>query len=244
MVFQETRDLILNYITERKGKATKNDVIRYMENDVPEKFRISKETTRKELDLMERSEKLTVMRGDGDRKGQSHKLLINDKDSYNQIYQKLCEIENFMSKMESAINEYRDEKITKDDTWLDQDTTIVTSYDVSFTLILRVLLLVISDAVYDEKDSQILYDKVVRLMLRLNKQCRFYHIEGDIEAAQTDLLNIIRHLEKFVLIPEYIKDKPSNSSLSKEMISNIEDFIRNFLQIEAELYKKTINPND
>jgi hypothetical protein len=81
-------------------------------------------------------------------------------------------------------------------------------------------------------------------MLSLNKQCRFYHVEGDIEAAQTDLLNIIRDLEKFVLIPEYIKDKPSNSSLSKEMISNIEDFIRNFLQIEAELYKKTINPND
>jgi len=243
MVFQETIDLILDYIGERKGKATKNDVIRYVDNDVPEKFRISKETTRKVLDFMERSDKITVMRGGGDRKGQSHKLLINAKDSYNRIYRKLSEIENFMSKMESAINEYRDKKITKEELWEDQDMTVVTSYDDSFTLILRALLLGISDAVHDEKDSQVLYDKVVRLMLRLNKQCRFYHVEDDIEATQTDLLNIIRTLEKFVLIPEYIKDKPSNSRLSREMISNIEDFIRNFLQIEAELFKKTVKPN-
>ncbi len=82
---KESKQIILNYIREQKGEVTKNDVVRYMEsNKVRAQDRTSRKTTLsliEELDSPPRKGPIMVTKGE--RQGQSHKLVYNDKNNLN-----------------------------------------------------------------------------------------------------------------------------------------------------------------
>lgn len=78
----ETKKLLLQYVKKCGGKATKSEVERYMmSKDVPERYRISRITTRKVVDEFEDYGSIIVKKGQ--RTGQSHKLEFNEKDHFN-----------------------------------------------------------------------------------------------------------------------------------------------------------------
>jgi len=81
--------MIRRYIIISGGKITKNDVVRYMtaSNDIPEEYKTSRVTTLTIIDEFEVSGIIKVMKGK--RKGQSHHLIINDKNEYNSLIKEI-----------------------------------------------------------------------------------------------------------------------------------------------------------
>jgi hypothetical protein len=94
MVKQQSSNLIRQYIIDREGKATKSEVVKFMQNDVPEDLKLSRDTTIKVIDNME-----NIVVSKGDRRGQGHKLLIEEKGDFNQIISELSEIEATIDSM-------------------------------------------------------------------------------------------------------------------------------------------------
>ena len=93
LVFQESKDIILNYIIECKGKASKNNVRVFMEESkdplgivrikIPEEFRTSNVTTLGIIKELEDDDRIKVLKGK--RHGQSHLLIFNYESEFKKI---------------------------------------------------------------------------------------------------------------------------------------------------------------
>jgi len=91
MVLQESKELIVEYIKKRNGQANKNDVARYMEDEVKkEEYRTSRMTTYGILKELEEAKRIRAVKSA--RKGQSHKLIYNDRNDYDQIAEQITNI--------------------------------------------------------------------------------------------------------------------------------------------------------
>jgi hypothetical protein len=95
MVTRESNDLIRDFIISREGSATKRQVAYYMQNDVPENLRLSYETV---IKVIENMQDVRVL--EGKRRGQGHKLLIEDKKEFNSIHKELSFLEDFIERMD------------------------------------------------------------------------------------------------------------------------------------------------
>jgi hypothetical protein len=108
MVSKKIEAKILDYIEERRGLATENDVIRYVDED------LSRPPTLKFIDKLESERKINIRRG---RKGQRHYLSINDKSRFNQIKKQLSSFEKLIKETNLCLqrcNEEINEEISKE----------------------------------------------------------------------------------------------------------------------------------
>ncbi len=168
MPSQESKEIILKYIIERRGKATKNNVVDYMNSkDVPGEFRTSRMTTLDIIDELESDDRINVLKGE--RKGQSHYLIFNHESEFYQIDQELSKIEKVIDRLPEVV-----EKTVKTHKGLTRDL----SMEIGMWNLLD--LLDRTSKIPIEKDAQILYKKIIKLMLTLNykRNKRFLILQG------------------------------------------------------------------
>lgn len=90
MVFQESKELIIEYVKKRDGEATKNNVAKYMEKVKQEQYRTSRMTTYVLLKELEEAKRIRAVKGA--RTGQSHNLIYNDRSDFDQIANQITNI--------------------------------------------------------------------------------------------------------------------------------------------------------
>lgn len=172
MVRKESMELIRNYIISREGKATMREVVNYMQNEVPENFKLSRDTVIKQIKNMES----LVITG-GERQGRAYKLLIDDKKEFNRIQKRLSSIENSIDarqendKMENKGKESFSKNKTKKGFTSSEpfDTNFEYQFVITGLILLLRSLLLINERVKSQKDSQILNDRLIKIMQKLAK---------------------------------------------------------------------------
>jgi|GEM_PF-1442411 len=236
MVNRESIDLIRKYIIEQEGKATKSQVVRYMENDVPEKLRLSRDTTIRTIENMP-----NVIISEGKRRGQAHRLLIEDKKQFNRINKELTEIEaiiNSMSVPMRTLNSLgvQDPRSNVPDRWYLQGLSdkFIGPYVDSIGYMLEVLLVQISNEINSQKDAWTLYKEIIELKLKLNEQHSMFEGEGEKNLYLTNNAMIQFYSQDLKEIDEedlnYAKKYGVPiKSLVKDLITKIHDFKARFL---------------
>jgi len=96
-VNQESTEIILKYIEKHSGRITKNNVVKYMENILPEEKRISRVPTFEIINELEGGDRIIVKRGK--RQGQSHILFFNDKSDFDRINRELSHYAELIKKV-------------------------------------------------------------------------------------------------------------------------------------------------
>ncbi len=94
MVLQEIKDLIVNYIRDCDGKATKNKVADYMTTAAPQKYSISKVTTLGVIKELEESGRIKISKGE--RSGQSHYLSVVNESWFDRLTEQIENIGTFL----------------------------------------------------------------------------------------------------------------------------------------------------
>jgi hypothetical protein len=171
MVSQDSKDLIKKYIIDREGKATKSEVAKYMQNDVPVHLRLSRDTVMKLIDNME-----NLIISKGERRGQGHRLLIADKKEFNRINDQLLRIEIFMNDIYEEFlirfNQDISERPLGTVLGLQEIIKFISVIEYSFHGIVLFILQDIFHKIESEKDKQALYNRVIQLMLKLSHLSR------------------------------------------------------------------------
>ena len=207
---EDRRKKILSFIQEQPG-IIKADVIRYMERNGS-----SIMTTHGIIiDLIK--EGLIIERKDKPN-SQVHHLYINDENQFNIVDKKITQVHNFIGslykKMKVAEN---DEKLDLFGDWFVE--VVSNMLNVSPSL----LFLVSQKTIHSERDRQILYSKIVNLMLEINTFIEQLNIIGITLSKMMDQLKDIRRWNEFH--PDYI---PINNNLKEIMLDFKKDINRHF----------------
>jgi hypothetical protein len=178
---------ILEYV-KNNSEQTENQIV----NAMHKKKICSKVTTLKKIDeLIVKNEIKDLLK-----QGESgfHKYIINNENEFNLINDKLLQIENFMSEVyEKFLNQFKQNFTPR------PAGTVLAVEEVSkfnslieycFHGIVLFLLQDIFSKVESEKDKQILYDRVIRLMLKLSHLRQ----KGRVEFFSKQIM----HLETFI----------------------------------------------
>jgi hypothetical protein len=145
-----------------------------MQNDVPDNLKLSRDTTIKVIDNME-----SVIVSKGERRGQGHRLLIEDKTQFNRIHAELSEIETIIDSMSESMKKFKsisgfdlksisqvsDRRILKK-----LANKFVYPYLGSFGYILETLLVLTTNNIQSQKDAWTIYKKIIELKIKLEKQ--------------------------------------------------------------------------
>jgi hypothetical protein len=157
LVSEESKKLIVKFVHDFKGNPTKHDVGDYMKSEaVPQEFRLSWVTTLTTIDELD-GDRIRVTKGK--RRGQSHRLSINDKSRFDWITQHLSKIEKDVEKISEEEPEMK-VKLKNGKT-----TTIPTSSLTIATLCM--LAYHVSHQIKNENDQRVLNDKILKLMIRI-----------------------------------------------------------------------------
>ena len=194
MVSQESIDLIRKYIIDHEGKATKSEVVKYMQEEVPDNLRLSRDTVIKVIDNME-----NIIISKGERRGQGHRLLIEKKGEFNLISDQLLKIENFMTDIyEKFLNQFNQdlsERPTGTVLGLEAVARFISFIEYSFHGVVLFILQDIFHKIESEKDKQVLYNRVIKLMLKLSHLSR--------KGRDDFLYKRIEEVEKFIESSEF-----------------------------------------
>jgi len=189
MVSEESKDLIRKFIIDGEGKATKSEVAKFMQNGAPENLRLSRDTVMKVIDNME-----NIIISKGERRGQGHRLRIEDKHEFNQMNDQLLKIENFMNntyeKFLHQFNQDLSERPAGTVLGLEEVVKFISFIEYSFHGIVLFVMQDIFNKIVSEKDKQVLYNRVIQLMLRLSHLSR----KGRVEFFS----NQVKQVEKFI----------------------------------------------
>jgi hypothetical protein len=116
-----------------------------------------------------------------------HKLYINEKNEYNQIYQELLDIENIIY----GLSQFR-HVLSQDEHHFDKEdldlSFVIPLTDVLNTL-LRDSLVKTNDRIHSDSDLQILHKKIIKLMLKVS-QFR----EGEEQLIMESLTNDVKKI--------------------------------------------------
>lgn len=182
VVKQESINLIRQHIIDCEGKATKSEVVKYMQNEVPHEFRLSRDTTAKVIDNMD-----NIIVSKGERRGQAHKLLIEDKGDFNQISAELSEIEYIVDSMSESMKIIKsicdfDPSSVREtpDRWIlrDLDNNFVEPYVLAIDEMLEILMALTSKRIQSQKDSWSIYRRIIEVMIKLNLQHSHFGSKG------------------------------------------------------------------
>jgi len=221
--------MIRKFIIEKQGKATKNDVIKYMEkwsSRVPT------------LDMIKEFEDAGIIQVQkGDRRGQPHYLKIEEQNEYNLIHKEISEIEMIMLRMKDNLLIYRNiaDRSKRTPRQLSDLFRFLHWYTDLIDLFLHTLLLRINTGIDSQKDSQTLYTKIIELMIINDnsemgyKDRRFFDI----------LVDEMKEIVNSQPVRNYAKTIGMKLSSMENFIVKSDDFRIKFLKIGD--FKKQID---
>lgn len=158
LVFEESKKLIVKFIGEYGGTPTKNQVVDYMNKVKPVEFQTSRVTTLSLIDELD-GDRIRVLKGE--RRGQSHRLSINDNSRFDWIDQHLSKIAKDIEKMDKD----KPEEMVK----TKKGKTFPASELHSVLTITSLCALVAhtSRDIKNKNDQQILNNKILQLMFNI-----------------------------------------------------------------------------
>jgi hypothetical protein len=178
---------ILEYIKNNSGQ-TENQIV----NAMHKKKICSKVTTLKKIDELIEKNELKDLLNEGE--SGFHKYIINNENEFNLINDKLLEIENFMSEVyEKFLNQFKQDFTPRPAgivLAVEEIAKFNSIIEYSFHGIVLFLLQDIFSKIESEMDKQVLYDRVIRLMLKLSHLRR----KGRVEFLSKQIMQ----LEKFI----------------------------------------------
>lgn len=155
-------DKILRFIRENRN-CTKTEVVNYMD-----KNGASPMTTHKILKTLTNGRSKKVIAQTDNTNSRIHHLIINEKNVFNQIYLEVSEIEEIMGAMYQSVHKiWHPPYGTHDSALFDVYIDFALAYRDTINMMLEVLLMKIDNAVHSDSDSQLLFIKIVKLMLEL-----------------------------------------------------------------------------
>jgi hypothetical protein len=176
--------MIRQFIIEKDGKATKNDVIKHME-----KYS-SRVPTLDMIKELQDTAIINVNKNDN-RRGQAHYLRINNENEFNQINQQLSVIDFIIDFIEKPMD--RIIRFIRQHPELPQNLRedLIFAYKRSIEKMLEFLLVHTGDTISSEKSSQILYSKIIKSMQKLEHQSYYSYsldsLERNIDTIQSIL---------------------------------------------------------
>lgn len=103
MIFQETKDLIVEYVRQCAGKATKNGVAKYIYSKKVDKLhRISRITTLAVIKELAASGRIKILKGA--KPGQSDYLIVDPKSQFDHLAGQFTNIESMLGQHPEAEN--------------------------------------------------------------------------------------------------------------------------------------------
>jgi hypothetical protein len=245
LVSDNVKDIILNYIAEKKGKATKNDVVRYMTDYDNPLYKLSRVVT---LDVINEFESFDIINvSKGDRRGQAHYLSINDKNKFNQIKKELSDTESFikqtneyfrrrqtenLNEIGAANNSEDKEKQNK----FDERIKLVIELDRLYRLTMHRIL----DDLYhltittnlSRQDSERFVKKIIELKAKLE-----YHqwtVKNEMSFFNLQIANMKKNerLIKQQGLDDYFEEKKLKDKFTDPLTAKVENFV-DFLNLES-----------
>jgi len=233
---------VLKFIIEKKGTATKNRVVEYMNTE----GHLSRVPTLNLLDNLESSGKILVSRGNGDRKGQAHLLSINTKNAYNRINNWLSQIEKILDEIEEPLQyvynyivgipepdpDNPDPSIPEK--WYAKRTKLFSDFSYACNApierLLDFLFILSNRIIQSERDSQLLNEKIVDLNLKLMK---IFNHRNTFDEIDFYLKEDISTLDGWINNPElrrYTKEPQLSIDFGFNMLDKIKKFRKELVE--------------
>lgn len=211
---------IINYIKENPG-TTENKVVLYMD----EKSLCSRLTTLKEIDSLV-SREIIEDRKEGN---SFHRLHANNQNEFNRIDLEITEIETIMDEMDEPLRKLSQISMRENEL-ADRANLRVNfhyPYRDSVGTILQILLLWTSTKIRSKNYSQILYTRIMKLMLKLTLQTFNLNDPTNLLDNEINSLNQLKHSKTTVA---FAKKNTVNIGVASNLIKKIENFNRRFLK--------------
>ena len=227
---------ILKFIKQNPGSTT-NQVVKYMDKNGSSKI-----TTLKKIDDLIDGKRL---RDEHDKPNGFHKLFYNDNNDFDLINNQLTKIEKTIDVMDKPLRKIQRlledqqkelSRLTNEKVPLERRRKFVSEelyslqIDYQFTylhmidIMFHVLSLRIDERIHSDKDLQILYAKIIKLMRKVSKQFP--------RNAKFTLDGIIDYLGEFTSkkdIRIYAQKHNININLISDVIHTVENFKNEFL---------------
>ena len=184
---------------------------------------------------------------------QIHRLIINDKNEFNQIDETLSEIENFMDKMDEQIDKMRiarhnADQINGDAHRMERAGSaevvlcFLIPYRESLRIIIDDMLVRIGNANFSEKDTKILYTKIIELLKKLTGSFLI-----QVPDSSTVLNNIISSAMKDLREAKYIQNFVKKHGINLNIVNDLEAVVeryKNQFLIDHSSEQKTEKPHE
>jgi hypothetical protein len=230
---------IIKFIKENPGSST-NQVVKYMDKNGSSKIT----TIKKINDLIEGKR----IRDEHDKPNGFHKLFYDDNNDFDLINEQLTKIEKIVDIMDKPLKKIQrlveDQKkellrLTTEKVPVEQRRKVVSEalyslqIDYQFTylhmidIMFHVLSLHIDERIHSDKDLQILYTKIIKLMRKVSKQ-----FPRNAKGTLDGIIDFIGELTSKKDIRLYAQKHNINIDLINDVIDTVENFKNEFLAKE------------
>ena len=230
---------IIKFIKENPGSST-NQVVKYMDKNGSSKIT----TIKKINDLIEGKR----IRDEHDKPNGFHKLFYDDNNDFDLINEQLTKIEKIVDIMDKPLKKIQrlveDQKkellrLTTDKVPVEQRRKVVSEelyslqIDYQFTylhmidIMFHVLSIHIDERIHSDKDLQILYTKIIKLMRKVSKQ-----FPRNAKGTLDGIINFIGEVTSKKDIRLYAQKHNINIDLINDVIDTVENFKNEILAKE------------
>ena len=230
---------IIKFIKEKPGSTT-NQVVKYMNKNGSSKI-----TTLKKINHLIEGKRI---RDEHDKPNGFHKLFYNDNNDFDLINKQLTKIEKIVDTMDKPLKKIQrllvdqqkellrltDEKVPIEQRrkfvseelyglQIDYQYTYLHMIDIMF----HVLSLHIDERIHSDRDLQILYTRIIKLMRKVSKQ-----FPRNAKGTLDGIINFINEFTSKKDIRLYAQKHKININLINDVIDTVEDFKNEFLAKE------------
>ena len=230
---------IIKFIKENPGSST-NQLVKYMDKNGSSKIT----TIKKINDLIEGKR----IRDEHDKPNGFHKLFYDDNNDFDLINEQLTKIEKIveimdkpLKKIQRLVEDQQKEllRLTTEKVPVKQRRKVVSEelyslqIDYQFTylhmidIMFHVLSLHIDERIHSDKDFQILYTKIIKLMRKVSKQ-----FPRNAKGTLDGIINFIGEFTSKKDIRLYAQKHNINIDLINDVIDTVENFKNEFLAKE------------
>ncbi len=156
-----------------------------------------------------------------------HQLYYGDKNEFNLIDKDLDEIENIVNMMDENLLKIDDKSNNIDKKLLTAPgpfSDLAFFYLESMYTILRHLLVITQDKVSSNKDSHLLYTKIIRLLLKVNKQQRPRFLRDDKMLLENYSNSLLEIKIRWGLLKRYDRHNILDNRLIDALLKKIDNF--------------------
>jgi len=220
----DRRGRIIDFI-KSNSMCTKAQVIRFMDNNGS-----SVMTTHDIIKDLESEKIIQVLKDKPN--SQTHHLILNDDNELNRIDHMLTEIEKTIDGMELFIPRLRQlvqrsgkkrMQIFKQLVNLESDVEPFFT-DAIFRM-LQIMMVRVSKVILSQKDSQVLYNKIIKMMLRIDKFNSRLRVAVGYNIHRINVASSINNKQ----VRQFSKNNDLDVDLINQLIQNEREFDKNFV---------------